>query len=133
VPAENRSTVLVVEDEASLLEALSAILRRKGFGVIQAADGTAALEYVRDSNHHIDALLLDLTVPGTSSREVFEELVRLRPAAVPIVMSAYSRESVKSTFEVTEVPHFIRKPFRTDDLLKMLREVLPSDGRTRQS
>jgi PAS domain S-box-containing protein len=118
------STVLIVEDEAVLLTAVSKMLCRKGYLVIQATDGTAALELVRDDKAKIDAMLLDVTLPGVSSREVLEEAGRLRPGLVAILTSAYSRESIEASFAGLRVAQFIRKPFRIEDLMNLLRKTL---------
>jgi PAS domain S-box-containing protein len=118
-----QSTVMVVEDESALLTAVSKMLRRKGFSVMQATNGTAALELLRDDKNQIDTMLLDVTLPGLSSREVFEEAERLRPDLVMILTSAYSQESVEASFAGLRVPHFIRKPWPVEELVKMLRQT----------
>jgi PAS domain S-box-containing protein len=124
--AQIQSTVMVVEDEPVLLTAISKMLRRKGFSVIQATDGTTALELLRDENNHIDTMLLDVTLPGVSSREVFEQAERLRPDLVMILTSAYSHESVEASFAGLRVPHFIRKPFPNEDLVNLLQQTRPA-------
>jgi PAS domain S-box-containing protein len=127
-PAESKttagSTVLVVEDEPAMLAAVSKILRRRGFSVVECRDGSSALEMIRVGKEHFDAMLLDITLPGVSSREVYEEAERLRPDLVVILTSAYSRESVAATFTGLTVEHFIRKPFRIDDLVNLLQDTL---------
>ena len=69
-------------------------------------------------------MLLDITLPGVSSREVFEEAQRLRPDLVVILTSAYSQESVAASFSGLKFAHFIRKPFHIDDLVSLLRDTL---------
>jgi len=118
------NTILVVEDEASLRVAVSRMLQRKGFSVIQAADGDQAFELIRSGDGPIDAMLLDITLPGVSSREVFQEARRHRPDLVVVLTSAYSRESVMASFAGLPVEHFIRKPFRMDDLVGLFRNTL---------
>jgi DNA-binding response OmpR family regulator len=125
--AEER-TVLVVEDELVLLAAVSKMLRRNGFAVIDAHDGSAALDRIRAEGERIDAMLLDITLPGVSSREVFEEAERLRPDLAVLLTSAYSEESVRKSFAGLAVSHFIRKPFKTDDLVNRLRDALAGRG-----
>jgi two-component system, cell cycle sensor histidine kinase and response regulator CckA len=114
------STVLVVEDEPVLLSATSKLLGRKGFVVLQATNGNAALELVRNGKQNIDAMLLDVTLPGVSSREVFEEAGRLRPDLIVILTSAYSRANIEVSFAGLRVAHFIRKPFPIEELIKLL-------------
>ena len=118
------SRILIVEDEPALLAAVSKMLRRRGFSVIEASNGSAALELIRTHQDHIDAMLLDFTLPGVSSREVLEEAGRLRPDLVAVLTSAHSQESVAASFAGLTVEHFIRKPFRIDELLSLLRDTL---------
>ena len=65
-------------------------------------------------------MLLDVTLPGASSREVLEEAERLRPDLVAILTSAHSHESIRGNFTGLRAEHFIRKPFGIDDLVRLL-------------
>jgi hypothetical protein len=62
------ATILVVEDEDVLRLAASKMLRRIGLSVIEASDGSAALDLIRAHKERINAVLLDITLPGASSR-----------------------------------------------------------------
>ena len=62
-------------------------------------------------------MLLDVTPPGASATEVLEEAERLRPDLLPILTSAYGYESIRDNFARRSAEHFIRKPFRVDDLV----------------
>ena len=121
---QNGNSILVVEDEPSLLAAVSKMLQYRGFAVIQASDGSSALELIREPKDNIDAMLLDVTLPGASSREVLEEAQRLRPDLVAILTSAYGRERVMASFTGLTVKHFVRKPFQVDDLVTILQDTL---------
>jgi DNA-binding NtrC family response regulator len=115
--------ILVVEDELPLLMAVSKMLQRRGFSVNQASDGSSALELLRTNKDQIDALLLDVTLPGSSSREVLLEAQRLIPELLVILTSAYGQESVAASFSGLKFAHFIRKPFAMDDLVSLLRDT----------
>jgi two-component system, cell cycle sensor histidine kinase and response regulator CckA len=69
-------TILVVEDEDALRIAVSKWLRKRGLSVIEARDGSVALDLIRTQTDKIDAVLLDVTLPGVASREVFESAKR---------------------------------------------------------
>jgi CheY-like chemotaxis protein len=114
-------TILVVEDEELLRLAVSKALRKKGFSVIEASDGSAATDLLRTHLNDLDVILLDVTVPGRSSREIFEEVQRIRPNLKVILTSAYGKETVDATFTGMRVEHFIRKPFQLGDLVSLLR------------
>jgi two-component system cell cycle sensor histidine kinase/response regulator CckA len=122
-PVTRSATVLVVEDEDSLRHPVTMTLRKAGFAILEASDGHAALDQLRAHQRHIDVLLLDISLPGISSRQIFEEARLLIPAAVVIITSAYSREHAAAALSST-VAHFIRKPYRINDLVNLIREAL---------
>jgi CheY-like chemotaxis protein len=117
-------TVLFVEDEDSLRDAVSKMLVRKGFVVIGAADGSIAINLLRRHPGDIDVVLLDMTLPGTPSREIIAEAQRIRPAVKIVLTSAYSREMVAQSVDSPAVRGFIRKPFQFSELLHLLEETL---------
>ena len=122
VPAlESRvATVLLVEDEHPLREAVSKAVRKAGVGVIEAADGSVALDVIRDKRRPIDLLILDITIPKISSREVLAEAKSLRPEMKVFVTSAYPQD-VASVSLQSPIPHFLRKPYRLSELLQLIR------------
>ena len=116
-------SILVVEDEEILRIAVSRALRLGGFSVKEASNGSDAIDQLR-TNKDIDVVLLDVTLPGTPSREVFEEAKRIRADMKIIVTSAYSKETVDASFAGLKVDHFLRKPFQLSEITRMLGNVL---------
>jgi two-component system, cell cycle sensor histidine kinase and response regulator CckA len=123
----SKKTALFVEDEDPLREAVSKMLRKQGFSVIEVSDGSAALDMIRTHKDQIDVLLLDVTLPGASSRDVYEEARRIRPDMAVIFTSAKSKEAAAASLG-TEIGRFLRKPFGFADLLKMIRDALSSQA-----
>ena len=117
-------TIVLVEDEELLRQGVAKFLRTRGYSVIEAADGSIAIDLIREHRDKLDAVVLDVTLPGLSSREVFEEARRLRPDLKVIVTSAYSKETADASFSGLQVDHFIRKPFQLADMVRLLRDVL---------
>ena len=115
-------TVLVVEDESHLRQPVVKILRKNGLEVLEAADGTSAIDLLRASGAGIDVVLLDMTIPGASSREVLEAAVNVRPNIKVILTSADSQELVEGSMRAPQIRSFIRKPFQPGELLKAIRE-----------
>jgi CheY-like chemotaxis protein len=116
--------VLVVEDEEVLRLTVSKALRKIGFSVLEAGDGSTAIELLRAHKDELDIVLLDVTLPGTPSREVFEMTKRMRPDLTVIVTSAYSKESIDASFTGQRVEHFLRKPFHLDELRACIQTLL---------
>jgi two-component system cell cycle sensor histidine kinase/response regulator CckA len=111
-----------VEDDDLLRLVASKGLAKKGFSVIEAASGTEAITLLGTYPDRIDAILLDLTVPGISSRVVLEEAQRLRPDVRIILTSAHTRERVGELFPGWRIDQFIRKPYHIADLADMLHD-----------
>jgi DNA-binding NtrC family response regulator len=119
------AAVLVVEDEDMLRQAVAKMLRRRGAEVLEAASGSAAIDFLRTEGSRIDLILLDLTIPGPSSQDVLAEVARARPELKVILTSAYSEEMAAS-MNSPIVRGFIRKPFSLGDLVQTLLNVLSS-------
>ena len=122
-PGARTAKILVVEDEEALRTAVSKVLRRTGCSVMEAVDGRSAMELLRAHKDELDAILLDVTLPGISSREIFEEARRMRHDLRVVVTSAYSKESVGTPFNGLAVHQFIRKPYRLGDVVRLLRDT----------
>ena len=115
-------TILLVEDEDPLRRPVAKMLQSTGFTVLEAVDGHTALQIIRATEKSIDILLLDISLPGASSREVFEQAKRLRPEMKVIVTSAYS-EQMAATSLAGAVEHFVRKPYGVGDLLATIHQT----------
>jgi CheY-like chemotaxis protein len=118
--------VLVVEDEAALRTAVTKFLRRNAFSVLEAADGTAAMNLMREHASRIGLILLDITLPGAPSHEVLAEARRLRSEIRVILTSAYGSNKLPDYFPGTEIDAFIRKPYQLGELVTLVRSLLRS-------
>jgi CheY-like chemotaxis protein len=116
-------TVLLVEDEDNLRQAVSRMLGKKDLTVIEARDGTSALDCFRINASRIDVVLLDMTLPGMSDREVFRELRRIRPDLKVIVTSAYGMDQALSAMGELQPWFYIRKPYQFAALMELLRKI----------
>jgi PAS domain S-box-containing protein len=117
------ATVLVVEDEEMLRIAVCRMLRKKGFRVIEAGDGDAALEIIRKQPAEIGVVLLDMTLPGISGKQLFEALRAIRPDVRVILTTAYSKEMATNALGSLQAWGFIRKPYHIADLVAMLKSA----------
>jgi two-component system, OmpR family, response regulator RegX3 len=113
--------VLVVEDEESYRGALSYMLSKEGFEVIEAPDGaTGIAEFDR---HGADLVLLDLMMPGLSGTEVCRQL-RLRGAVPVIMLTARDSEVDKVVGLELGADDYVTKPFSHRELVARIRTVL---------
>jgi two-component system response regulator RegX3 len=113
--------VLVVEDEESYREALVYMLRKEGFEVLEAADGTSGLaEFDRAG---ADIVLLDLMMPGLPGTEVCRQL-RLRGPVPVIMVTARDSEIDKVVGLELGADDYVTKPFSHRELVARIRAVL---------
>ena len=116
--------IMVVEDDDALRVALAQILRRRSFETLEAASGTDAINLLRANSIKIDIMLLDVTIPGPSSREVAAVAAGARPGLKVVLTSAYDEKTVRTRVGAPENCGFIRKPFQVEDLVQTLRSSL---------
>jgi two-component system response regulator RegX3 len=123
----NRSTVLVVEDEASFVEALRIGLTREGFAVEVALDGAEALEMF--DRLQPDVVLLDVMLPRISGIDVCRQ-IRLR-SQVPIIMVTAKGGEIDTVVGLeVGADDYVTKPYRVRELIARMRAVMrrsPSD------
>jgi CheY-like chemotaxis protein len=125
-PSSQQFTVLVVEDEGALRYPVVRMLRKMGFLVMEAADGTAAIDLLHANGDKIDVILLDMTIPRASSHEVVAEAAQVRPNIKVILTSAYSQEMMTPPMSASQIHGFIRKPYQLGDLVRTLRKASSS-------
>jgi two-component system, OmpR family, response regulator RegX3 len=113
--------VLVVEDEESFSEALSYMLRKEGYEVAIADNGTGALEEFDRSG--ADLVLLDLMLPGLSGTEVCRQL-RQRSNVPVIMLTAKDGEVDKVVGLELGADDYVTKPFSSRELVARIRAVL---------
>ena len=76
------------------------------------------------SAKRIDAVLLDVTIPGFDSRFVADKVPLLQPEAKIVLTTAYSREMVMGSFDGARISGFIRKPYRLAELVQVLQGIV---------
>jgi CheY-like chemotaxis protein len=117
------STILLVEDEATILRLASRILRRRGYTVLEAETGEEAVRVAAEHGGRIDVLLTDLIMPGLSGAEVARRIMTAHPAVQVVYMSGYGAEDL-AEHGVGHPAHFLGKPFTPDALIAKIQEVL---------
>jgi two-component system response regulator RegX3 len=117
--------ILVVEDEESLSDPLSYMLRREGFEVSLADTGNAALEEF--DRHGADLVLLDLMLPGLSGTEVCRQL-RSKSTVPVIMLTAKDAEVDKVVGLELGADDYVTKPYSARELVARIRAVLRRHG-----
>ena len=124
-PAEGTATtVLLVDDEDGVLDVAMRMLTRAGCQVLTARDGPGAVRALKEHVNEIDCVLLDLTMPGMSGEETFDELRRIRDDVPVILASGYYMPETGAQVETGGFAAFVQKPYRSDELVRKIKEVL---------
>jgi len=113
--------ILVVEDEESYREALAYMLRKEGFEVVEAADGTQGL--AESDRVGADLVLLDLMMPGLPGTEVCRQL-RSRGSVPVIMVTARDSEVDKVVGLELGADDYVTKPFSHRELVARIRAVM---------
>ena len=113
-----KATVLIVEDEEVFRRSLGKYLRRAGCSVLEAGDGEGALLAVEE--RAVDAVLLDMKLPGMDGLTVLRELKSREPTLAVIMMTAFG--DVRPAVEAIKLGayDYVKKPFEPDDMLRLV-------------
>ena len=117
--------ILVADDEQNLRRVLAAMLKRDGHEVVQAANGTEALERIAD----VDVVITDLRMPGADGMEVLRTAARSYPHIPVILITAYG--SVGQAVEAIKAGAFdyIEKPYEQESIRTIVEKALVIAGK----
>ncbi len=115
------TTVLIVDDEANLVELLQGYLERESYQVLTASDGVTALELARTAQP--DLVVLDLMLPGLDGFEVCRQLRQFSDAYV-VMLTAKTEELDKIVGLTVGADDYITKPFSPRELVARLKAML---------
>jgi len=126
-----RGRILVMDDDHLIRHLAREILGSQGFEVFLARDGAEAIAvYQREqqSGSPIDAVIMDLTIPGgMGGKEAIQELRRIDPEAKAIVSSGYSDDPIMGEYEKHGFVGVLRKPYTPSAMTALLEAVLAKD------
>ncbi|MFH1738216.1 MAG: PAS domain-containing protein, partial [bacterium] len=122
-------TILFADDEEMLRDLGQAILQVHGYNLLLAADGKEALELYSRERNRIDLVILDLSMPFLSGREVLDQISAIDPRAKVIVTSGYSDKVYMNGNAKLHTSAYIPKPYHPEDLARTVREVLDKPHR----
>lgn len=127
--ADRQSSVLVVDDEEVIRRLVQDTLLSFGYSVFLASDGEEALELLEEKVNEIDLVILDVVMPGLKSSQVFKRMKELDSSLPVIVSSGFDIEGpVRELLDMGAVK-FIEKPYRVEDLIQAVEEVLGKRGK----
>jgi DNA-binding response OmpR family regulator len=129
--AQKKPTILVADDDPQILTMLGIRLSKRGYEVLEAADGLQTLEKARE--HNPDLVLLDVMMPGKNGWEVAKELradEQLKNIGI-VMLTAIGERVNEMTSPLYGADAYVDKPFDFADLENKIKKVL--DDRSKQS
>lgn len=126
IPKGGTETVLLVEDESSILNLTKALLERCGYKVIAAQSPLEALRLAADYGKEIALLLVDVVMPEMTGRDLEKRLVPLFPNLRTLFMSGYTANVIAHRGVLDEGVFFLPKPFSERELAIKVRAALDS-------
>ena len=125
-----QDTILVVDDEATVLNFCKLILTRGGYRVVEARSGPEALRLLKAEEAPIRLALVDVVMPEMNGFELAKHLRTLDPKTDILLMSGYSINEVRNLAGGDNPFRIIWKPFKTESLLRMIQNVLDAAPRS---
>ncbi len=127
VAGRGRARILLVDDDSAVREITATILRDRGYGVIEAGSGGAALDAL-DATPAIDLLVIDFAMPGMTGAEVAREAQARRPGLPVLFVTGY--QDAAALGEVGDAS-VVQKPFHDGELARKIEAALGDAGRAR--
>jgi CheY-like chemotaxis protein len=124
LPRGNGETVLLVDDEASILAITVQTLQAFGYKVLTASDGADAVGVYAQHKGEIDVVITDMMMPIMNGAAAIHALTRLNPAVKIIATSGLFENEHRAKSSGAGVEHFLDKPYTAGTLLKTLRAIL---------
>jgi two-component system, cell cycle sensor histidine kinase and response regulator CckA len=117
-------TILVVDDDPTVLKLCATILGMGGYNVIESSGGDEALRVFQEAGSEVQLALVDVMMPGINGVELCRRIESASPETKVVLMSGYDPGDVaRLTGQEATLP-IIWKPFRAESLLRMIENVL---------
>ncbi len=122
--AGGTETVLLVEDEDSVRQLVRETLESRGYRVLEAANGPAALTVAASHPDQIHLVITDVVMPGLNGHELVEQLQPVRPGLKVLYLSGYAQDAFSTPPAPEAQKTFLQKPFTLQSLARKVREIL---------
>ncbi len=119
-------TVLLVDDDETILETLAETLQSYGLHIYTATSGLNGIAVYEEHQEEIDLVLSDVAMPGISGVEAMRRLLAITPNLPVVLSSGYNRVDAEKVAQEIENVFFLQKPYRIDQLLAVVVDMLPA-------
>lgn len=121
---DGHGAILVVDDDTAVRDVTRRLLSRQGFEILEAPDGAAGVERLREAGDRIRCVLLDLTMPGMDGAETFRRMREVKGDVRVIVTSGHSERTLATQFAGQGIAGILHKPFDLTTLLRTTEAAL---------
>ncbi len=119
-----KDTVMVIDDEQTVLSVAEAMLKKLDFNVLTENDSRKTVELFNNNKDKISLVILDMTMPYMDGSEVFKQLKSIKPDVKVILTSGYNEQAAINHFTEKELAGFIQKPYSVEELKKVIEKVI---------
>ncbi|MCW2246490.1 two-component system cell cycle sensor histidine kinase/response regulator CckA [Azospirillum fermentarium] len=117
-------TILLVEDEDAVRVFSARALRNKGYQVLEAKNGEAAMQQLSGNGPRVDLLITDVVMPQMDGPTLARTVRQIRPDLKVIFISGYAEDRFKDELDDSTIAHFLPKPFSLKQLASKVKEVM---------
>ncbi|MFA4858866.1 MAG: response regulator [Candidatus Margulisiibacteriota bacterium] len=118
------SHIMVIDDQASMREITTEMLRKDGFEVTEAGDGEEALKIFNLNPTSFDLIFADVNMPKIDGFEFLKKVKQVHPEIPVIFITGMDEEAVTFAGQEYHVNGIIKKPFTEEELLKTIKDAL---------
>lgn len=133
-PGSDKQTILLVDDEKMITDAVGALLEKVGYRVLRAGGGKEAVQLVEQGMDDINLVILDMLMPDMDGRKTFHRIKKIQPKLPVLMASGYNHQEQISDIMQQGANGFIQKPYTISQLHPTIQNILaeaestPDDG-----
>lgn len=119
--------ILAIDDEETCLEIINFSLTTRGYHVFSASSGEDAISFLLAGEHKIDLILLDMMMPQMNGVATLEKIRQIESSKnIPVIFQTGTSDytQLNNNQDVGNIDYVIRKPYKRDDLIKVVNMAL---------
>ena len=118
-------TIMLVDDEQSILNALKRLFRKTGYQILTASSGREGLELLKETKKPVSLIISDYRMPEMTGAEFLEQAKRIFPDTIRFLLTGYSNmDAIVDAVNKGEIHSYLVKPWNDDDLLLLVQQAL---------
>ncbi|HVO65771.1 MAG TPA: response regulator, partial [Syntrophales bacterium] len=125
MPLKSKHTLLIIDDEESILKSLSRLFRNEEFEILTAMNGLEGLDLIRDTGRNFSLIISDQRMPEMTGSQFLAEARKILPDTMRVLLTGYSdMDAIVEAINEGGVHRYLTKPWKDEDLLLQVRQIL---------